>query len=109
MNTYAGAPEVELRGKKSIGLGRPEFILFLPLVESRNDISIPFNVPFQELPEPLKRGAPTHWLVSCSAPTNRLILERPVRVPRKATSTPLSEFLKTEQQMSGGFCQKVSR
>ncbi len=35
----------------------------------------------------------THWLVSCSGTTNRLVLERPVRVPRKAISTPLSEFL----------------
>lgn len=70
------------------------WILFLLVVESSNDISSPLNFPFQELTGPLQRSPPTYWLVSCSAPTNRLILERPVRVPRKATSTPLSEFLK---------------
>lgn len=35
----------------------------------------------------------THLLESWSTGTNRLVLERPVRVPRKAISTPLSEFL----------------
>lgn len=41
-----------------------------------------------------KHSFVTYWLVSCSGPTNRLIRDSPVRVPRKATSTPLSEFLK---------------
>lgn len=35
----------------------------------------------------------THWLESWSAGMNRLVLDRPVRVPRKVISTPLSEFL----------------
>ena len=69
------------------------WVLFPPLLESMNDINVPFIILLQELP--------TYWLVSCSAPTNRLILERPVRVPRKATSTPLSEFLKQSSTSQG--------